>query len=65
MFTCAGCGAELFPTTTKFESGSGWPSFYRALDDGVIDEHDDRSFGMRPDGDHLRPVRRPPRPRVP
>jgi len=47
MFTCAGCGAALFPTDTKFESGSGWPSFYRALDDGVIEEHTDRSFGMR------------------
>jgi peptide-methionine (R)-S-oxide reductase len=47
MFTCAGCGADLFPTDTKFESGSGWPSFYRALDDGTIDEHVDRSFGMK------------------
>jgi peptide-methionine (R)-S-oxide reductase len=47
MFTCAGCGAELFPTDAKFESGSGWPSFTRALADGVIDEHEDRSFGMR------------------
>ena len=46
MFTCAGCGAALFPSDTKFESGSGWPSFYRALDDGVINEHADRSFGM-------------------
>ena len=65
MFTCAGCGAALFPSDTKFESGSGWPSFYRALDDGVIDEHVDRTFGMTPDRDHLCPVRRPPRPRVP
>jgi peptide-methionine (R)-S-oxide reductase len=46
-FTCAGCGAELFPTDTKFESVSGWPSFYRALDDGVVDEHTDRTFGIR------------------
>ena len=46
MFTCAGCGAALFPSDTKFESGSGWPSFYRALDDGVIEEHVDRTFGM-------------------
>jgi peptide-methionine (R)-S-oxide reductase len=47
MFTCAGCGAELFPTSTKFDSGSGWPSFTRALADGTIAEHDDSSFGMR------------------
>ena len=47
MFTCAGCGAALFPSDTKFESGSGWPSFYRALDDGVINEHVDRTFGMK------------------
>jgi peptide-methionine (R)-S-oxide reductase len=46
VFTCAGCGAGLFPSDTKFESGSGWPSFYQALDDGVIHEHKDRSFGM-------------------
>ncbi|HWE68878.1 MAG TPA: peptide-methionine (R)-S-oxide reductase MsrB [Acidimicrobiales bacterium] len=45
MFTCAGCGAELFPSDTKFESGSGWPSFYRALDEGIVNEHEDRSFG--------------------
>jgi len=47
MFTCAGCGADLFPIDAKFESGSGWPSFTRALVDGTIDEHDDSTFGMR------------------
>jgi peptide-methionine (R)-S-oxide reductase len=47
MFTCAGCGAELFPTSTKFDSGSGWPSFTQALAEGTIDEHEDRTFGMR------------------
>ena len=47
LFRCAGCGAELFRSDDKFESGSGWPSFTRAVSDGVIEEHEDRSFGMR------------------
>src|SRR5664280_2604771 len=47
MFTCAGCGAELFPTSTKFDSGSGWPSFTQALATGTVEEHEDKSFGMR------------------
>lgn len=47
LFRCAGCGAELFRSDDKFDSGSGWPSFTQALADGVIDEHEDRSFGMR------------------
>jgi peptide-methionine (R)-S-oxide reductase len=46
-FTCAGCGAVLFTTGDKFDSGSGWPSFTRAAAEGTIDEHDDRSYGMR------------------
>ncbi len=47
MFTCAGCGAALFPTEAKFESGSGWPSFTQALAEGTVEEHKDGSFGMR------------------
>jgi peptide-methionine (R)-S-oxide reductase len=46
VYQCAGCGAELFDSAAKFDSGCGWPSFYQAEDD-TIDEHDDRSFGMR------------------
>ena len=46
MFTCAGCGAALFSAKSKFDSGSGWPSFDRAVADGRVDEHTDRSFGM-------------------
>jgi methionine-R-sulfoxide reductase len=46
VFRCAGCGAELFDTDSKFESGTGWPSFDRAKSDGTILEHTDRSFGM-------------------
>ena len=46
VFHCAGCGAELFDTDAKFESGSGWPSFDRARSAGTIIEKSDRSFGM-------------------
>ena len=46
VFRCAGCRAELFDTDSKFESGSGWPSFDRAKSDGTIVEHTDRSLGM-------------------
>lgn len=45
-YKCAGCGEELFSSDTKFESGSGWPSFYQALDPDKIEEVEDRSFGM-------------------
>lgn len=45
-YACAGCGTQLFSSDTKFESGSGWPSFYAALDPEKIEEVDDSSFGM-------------------
>ena len=44
-FLCAGCGEQLFDSNTKFESGSGWPSFYAARD-GAIATETDRSLGM-------------------
>jgi peptide-methionine (R)-S-oxide reductase len=44
-FTCAGCGAELFDADTKFGSGTGWPSFYDALD-GAVEFETDTSHGM-------------------
>ena len=47
LFRCAACGAELFRSDDKFDSGSGWPSFTKAAADGVIVEHEDRTFGMR------------------
>lgn len=45
-YRCAGCGEELFASDTKFESGTGWPSFYAALDPERIEEVQDRSHGM-------------------
>jgi peptide-methionine (R)-S-oxide reductase len=45
-YRCAGCGEELFASDTKFESGTGWPSFYAALDPTRIEEVQDRSHGM-------------------
>jgi peptide-methionine (R)-S-oxide reductase len=45
-YKCAGCGAELFSSDTKYESHSGWPSFYDALDPEKIEESRDQSFGM-------------------
>lgn len=47
IYRCAGCGAELFTSDAKFDSGCGWPSFYQALDPTKVEEHEDLSFGMR------------------
>jgi methionine-R-sulfoxide reductase len=46
VFRCAGCGAELFDTDSKFDSGSGWPSFDRARSAGTILERPDHTLGM-------------------
>ena len=45
-YRCAGCGESLFASETKFNSGTGWPSFYRPLDPEKIAEHVDRAHGM-------------------
>ena len=44
-YLCAGCGAELFDSETKYNSGCGWPAFYEARGEAV-DEETDRSHGM-------------------
>ena len=46
-FTCAGCALPLFSSRTKFESGTGWPSFWQPLDKSAVDEETDTTFGMR------------------
>jgi len=45
-YTCAGCETPLFTSETKFESGTGWPSFFNFIDENVT-EHEDTSYGMR------------------
>lgn len=46
-YKCAACGQELFASDTKFESGSGWPSFYQPADKDAVESHEDNAYGMR------------------
>ncbi len=45
-YLCAGCGAPLFSSDTKYNSGSGWPSYYQPVAAGAVDEHRDTAHGM-------------------
>ena len=45
-YVCRCCGAELFSSDTKYDSGCGWPSFFRPINGAVIDEHEDLTHGM-------------------
>lgn len=46
LYKCAGCDEVLFESRTKFDSGSGWPSFTQAIKQGAVVEHEDTSHGM-------------------
>ena len=45
-YRCAGCGSELFSSETKYDSGSGWPSFYQPMSQEVVATEEDKSHGM-------------------
>jgi peptide-methionine (R)-S-oxide reductase len=46
-YRCVACGEPLFTSDTKFDSGTGWPSFYEPMDAGAVDTEDDRSLFMK------------------
>ena len=45
-YHCAGCGIKLFDSGSKYDSGCGWPAFYKTAEEGAVVEKLDRSFGM-------------------
>jgi len=47
IFKCVACGNELFDSTTKYESGTGWPSFYQPIAQENVETEDDHTHGMR------------------
>lgn len=47
IYTCICCGQELFSSDTKYESGTGWPSFYAPLSKDSVATHEDNEYGMR------------------
>ena len=46
IYVCAGCGTELFSSDTKFDSGTGWPSFWSAISNDKVNKAPDSRFGM-------------------
>ena len=47
MYRCAACGQQLFTSESKYESGSGWPSFFQPIAPDCIESHEDSSHGMQ------------------
>ncbi len=47
VYNCVCCGAPLFNSETKYDSGTGWPSFYAPVDENNVSEHEDRGLFMR------------------
>ena len=47
IYSCAGCGNEIFRSETKFDSGTGWPSFFEPISEGSIEVRIDDSHGMK------------------
>ena len=47
IFSCVCCDAPLFDASAKFDSGTGWPSFYQPITETAVDEHEDNGFFMR------------------
>jgi peptide-methionine (R)-S-oxide reductase len=46
IYYCVACGQELFSSDTKFDSGTGWPSFYKPIEKDAVEEHRDTTYGM-------------------